>query len=127
MTTRHKKVAGVLPVFQTPYLDDETIDAATLEAEIDWLYDCGADGIVMGMVSEVLRLDSKERAELVELACRFGAKRGAVVISAGAESSKSAEAYAKHAEGAGASAVMVIPPVSVAVGEDELIRYYERI
>jgi 4-hydroxy-tetrahydrodipicolinate synthase len=120
-------LAGVLPVFQTPYHDDEKIDAATLEAEINWLYDCGADGIVMAMVSEVLRLEDHERRELAELACRHGRSRGAVVISVGAESSKSAESYARHAEASGASAVMAIPPVSVAVGEDELLRYYERI
>ena len=121
------KLAGVLPVFQTPYLPDETIDAATLEAEINWLYDCGADGIVLAMVSEVLRLDGPERLHLAELACRFGRSRGAVVISTGAESSKSAEGYTKHAEANGAAAVMAIPPVAVAVGEDELFRYYERI
>jgi 2-keto-3-deoxy-L-arabinonate dehydratase len=127
VVTRNEKLAGVLPVFQTPYRDDETIDATVLEAEIEWLYDCGADGIVMAMVSEVLRLDTNERLELAELACRFGNKHGVVVISAGAESSKVAAAFAKHAEGCGATAVMVIPPVSVAVGEDELVRYYERI
>ena len=125
--TRGNRLGGVLPVFQTPYHEDETIDAATLESEINWLYDCGADGIVMAMVSEVLRLDGPERLQLAELACRFGTTRGAVVISVGAESSKSAETYARHAEASGASAVMAIPPVSVAVGEDELVRYYDRI
>jgi 4-hydroxy-tetrahydrodipicolinate synthase len=74
-----------------------------------------------------LRLDGDERKQLAELACRFGGKRGAVVISVGAESSKTAEGYAKHAEASGAAAVMAIPPVSVGVGEDELVRYYERI
>ena len=121
------QLAGVLPVFQTPYHDDETIDAATLESEIEWLYDCGADGIVMAMVSELLRLDGDERRQVAELACRSGGQRGAVVISVGAESSKVAESYAKHAENSGASALMAIPPVSVAVGEEELLRYYERI
>ena len=118
---------GVLPVFQTPYREDESIDEQTLEREIGWLYDCGADGIVMAMVSEVLRLDSDERRKLAEVACKYGASRGAVVISVGAESAKVAETYAKHAESAGAAALMAIPPVSVAVGEDELLRYYERI
>jgi 4-hydroxy-tetrahydrodipicolinate synthase len=121
------KLSGVLPVFQTPYHEDETIDAGTLEAEINWLYDCGADGVVMAMVSEVLRLDGDERRQLAELACRFGRGRGDVVISVGAESSRTAESYAKHAESSGATALMAIPPVSVAVGEDELLRYYERI
>jgi 4-hydroxy-tetrahydrodipicolinate synthase len=124
---KNRKLAGVLPVFQTPYREDETIDAATLEREIEWLYDCGSDGIVMAMVSEILRLDGDERKQLAELACRFGQKRGEVVISVGAESSKTAEGYAKHAEASGAAAVMAIPPVSVGVGEDELVRYYERI
>src|SRR5213082_2577268 len=122
---------GVLPVFQTPYLDDESIDRDTLAREIDWLYDCGADGIVMAMVSEVLRLSTEERRTLAELACRCGLQRGgnggdarsaggrgrAVVISVGAESTVQAEAYARHAQTSGATAVMAIPPVSIAVGE----------
>src|SRR5947208_110928 len=72
MTAPISNLAGVLPVFQTPYHDDESIDADTLHREIDWLYDCGSDGIVMAMVSEVLRLSSDERRHLAELACRFG-------------------------------------------------------
>ena len=118
---------GVLPVFQTPYLADETIDFSTLRREIDWLYDCGADGIVMAMVSETLRLASEEREELAARACEFGRARGVVVISVGAESSKVAERYARHAEAAGAHAVMAIPPVSVGIGESELLAYYRRI
>jgi len=124
---KQSKLSGVLPVFQTPYRDDESIDVSTLRRQIEWLYDCGADGIVLAMVSEVLRLDSDERRQLAELACRFGRDRGDVIISVGAESARLAENYAKHAEACGASAVMAIPPVCVALGEDELIRYYQRI
>lgn len=120
-------IYGILPVFQTPFHEDETMDFATLEREIQWLYDQGSDGIVMGMVSETLRLSSEERQQLAEAACRFGGERGVVVISVGAESSHTAEGYARHAEAAGAAAVMAIPPVSVGVAEDELKRYYERI
>jgi len=120
-------LAGVLPVFQTPFNDDETIDVETLEREIEWLYDSGADGIVMAMVSEVLRLASDERKTLAELACRFGRARGSVIISVGAESTRVAERYAAHAAENGASAVMAIPPVSIAVLESDLMRYYQRI
>ncbi|MBE7555919.1 MAG: dihydrodipicolinate synthase family protein [Anaerolineales bacterium] len=120
-------ISGVLPVFQTPFHEDETIDFVTLEQEIQWLYDQGSDGIVMGMVSETLRLSSEERQQLAEAACRFGGERGVVVISVGAESSHTAEVYARHAEAVGAAAVMAIPPVSVGMVEDELKRYYERI
>jgi 4-hydroxy-tetrahydrodipicolinate synthase len=127
MANSNQKLAGVLPVFQTPYRDDESIDAATLEKEINWLFDCGSDGIVMAMVSEILRLSGEDRRQLAELACKFGLPRGAVVISVGAESSKAAEEYARHAESIGATALMAIPPVATAAGEDELMRYYERI
>lgn len=120
-------LGGVLPVFQTPFQDDESIDTETLAREIDWLFDCGADGIVMAMVSELLRLDTNERRQLAELACRLGRDRGSVVVSVGAESSRVAESYAKHAEQAGAAALMAIPPVAVALGEPELVRYFERI
>ena len=126
MTNQHQ-LRGVLPVFQTPWLDDETIDLETLEREIAWLYKSGANGIVMAMVSETLRLDSSEREQLAEAACRFGKECGVVVISVGAESSKVAERYAKHAENVGADAVMAIPPVSIGVGESELLTYYTRI
>ena len=126
-TIQRPALQGVLAVFQTPWLADETFDVETLEREIAWLYDCGADGIVMAMVSETLRLDSEERETLAELACRFGRNRGAVVVSVGAESSKVAERYARHAEASGADAVMAIPPVSVGVGEAELLAYYHRI
>ena len=127
MTSTSRELRGVLPVFQTPYHPDETIDYFTLEREIAWLYDCGAHGIVMAMVSETLRLSSEEREELAAAACKFGRARGVVVISVGAESSKVAERYARQAESVGADAVMAIPPVSVGIGEAELLAYYRRI
>lgn len=127
MTPPPRALRGVLPVFQTPWLDDESLDLETLAREIAWLHDCGADGIVMAMVSETLRLSSEEREQLAEAACRLGRARGTVVISVGAESSKVAERYARHAEAHGADAVMAIPPVSIGIGESELLAYYRRI
>ncbi len=122
-----RSLSGVLSVFQTPYHADESIDYGTLEKEIHWLYDRGADGIVMAMVSEVLRLSSQERNELAEHAARFGHSRGVVVISVGAESSHTAAQYARHAEKVGADAVMAVPPIAAALGEEQLLEYYRRI
>jgi len=127
MSDTPNPVAGVLPVFQTPYHEDESIDYNTLAAEIDWLIENGADGIVMAMVSEVLRLSGEERDELAQEVCNFTAGRGCVVISVGAESSHTAARHAANAEKAGADALMAIPPVSVGVGEGELRKYYARV
>jgi len=127
MTSDQRELRGVLPVLQTPYHNDEALDYETLEAEIAWLSDCGANGFVMAMVSETLRLTSNEREELAAAACRFGHERGVVVISVGAESSRVAEHFARHAESVGADAVMATPPLAVALGEEESLAYYRRI
>ena len=120
-------IQGVLPVFQTPYHADESIDFETLDKEIGWLYDRGANGLVMAMVSEVLRLSIDEREQLTARVCGVGRDRGVVIISVGAESSHTAERLTQHAESVGADAVMAIPPLSVALDDDQLLRYYDRI
>ncbi len=117
----------MFPVFQTPFADDDSVDADVLETEIEWMYGHGIDGIVMAMVSEVIRLSDTERRELAELACQLGGPHGPVVVSVGAESTPVAVGLAQHAEEAGAAAVMAIPPMSVAVADDELLGYYRAL
>jgi 4-hydroxy-tetrahydrodipicolinate synthase len=128
MTTYNSKtVSGVLPVFQTPFHENESMDRETLAKEIEWLFDCGADGIVMAMVSEILRLSGSEREQLAKWACELADGRGPVVISVGSESSHTAAGFARQAEDCGADALMAIPPVSTGSTESELGDYYRRI
>ena len=117
----------MFPVFQTPFADDDSVDADVLETEIEWMYGHGIDGIVMAMVSEVIRLSDTERRELAELACQLGGPHGPVVVSVGAESTPVAVGLAHHAEEAGAAAVMAIPPMSAAAADDELLGYYRAL
>ncbi len=120
-------LAGVFPVFQTPFGDDDAVDPGALRAEIEWMYGNGIDGIVLAMVSEVLRLGTDERRDLAALACELGLPHGPVIVSVGAESTSVATGLARHAESVGANAVMAIPPISVAAGEDELSTYYRSL
>lgn len=126
-STPHHPLHGVLPVFQTPFHEDESIDFNTLENEIAWLFEQGSDGLVMAMVSETLRLSTEERKELAAFICRAAAGKGTSVISVGAESSAVTGQLARHAESIGATAVMAIPPVAVALDEDELLGFYRRL
>jgi 4-hydroxy-tetrahydrodipicolinate synthase len=119
-----REIAGVLAVFQTPFDEAGRIDRAELEAEFDWLFANGADGVVFAMVSEVLRLSSEERDELATLTCKLAAGRGVSVVSVGAESTPVAIRYAKHAQDAGANAVMATPPGLFRASEDELVGYF---
>lgn len=122
-----KNCSGVLAVFQTPFNDDETVDFGTLATQIEWLFRHGADGVVFAMVSEVLRLSSRERDEVAAETCRLVAGRGPCVISVGAESSHVAVQHARHAEVSGADAVMATPPGLHQVPDDELMRYFMAI
>lgn len=127
MSSAPAAIGGVLPVFQTPFHEEESIDFDTLAREVDWLLAKGCDGVVMAMVSEVLRMSDAERRAVAEHVCRQVRGRGHVVISVGAESSRVAASLASHAAECGASAVMAIPPVSVGCAEDELGEYFDRI
>jgi 4-hydroxy-tetrahydrodipicolinate synthase len=117
----------ILPVFQTSFHEDESVDFETLGRELDWLLAQGADGVVMAMVSETLRLASDERDEVCAFACEMVGTRGATVISVGAESSRVAERHAKHAELCGATMLMAIPPVAVVLDEEAISEYYRRV
>lgn len=112
MSSPNELLHGVLPVLHTPFTEERAIDIAVLKREIDWTFEVGADGVVVAMVSEVLRLGYEGRRRLAELVCETVASRGFTVISVGAESTAEAIRFAQHAEGLGASAVMAIPPVA---------------
>ncbi|MGB0113923.1 MAG: dihydrodipicolinate synthase family protein [Ilumatobacteraceae bacterium] len=122
------EIAGVLPVVQTPFAEDGTIDVAHLDAELEWVLDCGADGLTTGMVSEILRLSSDERRLLSERVCATAAARGRVaIISCGDESLRAAIGHAEHAAESGATGLMANPPITVGLDEDEVYRYFVEI
>jgi len=120
-------LSGVLPVLQTPFLDNGEIDEPTLNREIDWCFQTGADGVVIAMVSEILRLDHARRKHLAELVCRQALGRGFSVISVGAESVSEATDFARHAQQHSASAVMAIPPVASRLTEQGTEQYFTEI
>ena len=55
------KLTGVFNVLQTPLTETDEIDEAVFAREIEWLLECGVDGAVLAMVSEVLRFSAEDR------------------------------------------------------------------
>lgn len=127
MTSPTTDLHGVLPVLHTPFTDSYAIDVPTLEREIDWALQTGANGVVCAMVSETLRLGYHGRRELASHVCKAAKGRGFIVISVGAESITEACDFARHAEGLGASAVMAIPPVATSLGSAATTEYFASI
>ena len=106
---------------------DENIDSEVLAKEIDWLLEEGSVGIVLAMVSEVLRFSHDERREQWQLTLKLLAGRAPLVASVGAESTAIAVRLAKFAEIDGAAALMATPPTSFPATEDEIYNYYRSI
>lgn len=122
------ELRGVFPVFQTPFRNDEVPDLEALCTELNWTATQGVDGLVLGMVSEVLRLSSAEWADVARIACSVAAEHNLpAIISVGAESTRLAVRLAEAAEKAGAAGLMAIPPVAVALPDDEIKSYYAAI
>ncbi|QDU60245.1 4-hydroxy-tetrahydrodipicolinate synthase [Planctomycetes bacterium Pan216] len=118
---------GVLPVLHTPLTEEESIDVPTLQREVDWAFEVGADGVVIAMVSEITRLGYQRRRELAEHVCRSVGGRGFVVVSVGAESTRESIELARHAEALGVDAVMAIPPVTTRLGGTAVRDYFAAI
>jgi dihydrodipicolinate synthase/N-acetylneuraminate lyase len=123
-------LAGVFPVLSTPFSDDDAIDLSALATEADWLRRCGVDGLTVAMVSEVLRLTDDERRTLTTHVCRLAAATAPalpVVVSVGTSSTVTTVTLARHAETSGATAVMAIPPLGVALDDAALCDYYSQL
>ena len=118
------QIDGVLPILQTPFDSHDRIDPVALQREIDWAFELGVQGVCSAMVSEVLRMTSKERIELNRLICEFTSGRGVVVASVGAESVKQAVEYAREAIAQGCHGIMAIPPISTRLPNTALWDYF---
>ena len=117
----------MLPVVATPFDADGDIDVAALRDEVDWLFDNGADGITIAMVSEIQRLTPTERVELTAAVTAAVRHRGPVVASVGAESTRIARELAAAMTSCGADALMVAPPLLTAVNGRELASHVAEI
>jgi dihydrodipicolinate synthase/N-acetylneuraminate lyase len=122
-----RRLQGVLPIVHTPFLDDDSIDSASLRREIDFAFATGVDGLGTGMVSEILRLTTDERIALTQQIVELAAGRGPVFAAVGAESIQQALVYAKAAEAAGCDGIMAVPPITTRLPEAALLDYFRAL
>jgi 4-hydroxy-tetrahydrodipicolinate synthase len=120
------KLSGVLPVIQTPFHQDGSFDFEALGKEVNWAFANGANGLVLGMVSEIMRLSPDERLTLSKAVIDAAGKRP-VVANCSAESEVQAVRMAVQLEAAGAAGLMAIPPTHVSIASAQLVEYFGAI
>jgi 4-hydroxy-2-oxoglutarate aldolase len=103
---------GVLgPVVTTFDVQTGELNRRAFEENIRAHIDAGLHGIVVtGSTGEAALLDEKERASLVEVARYAVPNDRRLIVGTGAESTRTAQRYAKVAAERGADAILVVAP-----------------
>ena len=119
---------GVIPAIVTPFDESGSIDTTALAANAGSLIDEGVTGFVgTGTMGEAQSLSAAERRLVIETL--VGAANGRVSVTAGVSSETPALSigYAADAAAAGATALMMLPPLGYAGDEREIEAFYRSV
>ena len=119
---------GIIPAVTTPFDGAGEIDRAALDANLAALLDAGVHGLVAtGTMGEAGSLTRAERRTVVEAVA--GASRGRVPVIAGISSGTPVAAIelGRDAADAGATAVMMLPPLGYRADPAEVEAYYRAV
>lgn len=110
---RHSFLAtGVCPVLETPFTSEEQIDPESFDRLARHTYEVGARSVMFpGFASEFFKLDSSEKAELVDVLLQVKADFPdlSVILSVAEHSTSKAVAEAHRLADAGADALNLLP------------------
>jgi 4-hydroxy-tetrahydrodipicolinate synthase len=119
---------GLMPAMVTPFDERGEVDLAATEAVVERFIEAGVDGISpLGSTGESSHLAADERKRFIEEVTRIVAERVPVVVGVGAAGTREAVELARHAEGVGVDAVLIVSPFYWKVGEEGLFRHFAAV
>ncbi len=119
---------GLMPAMVTPFDRRGELDFGAAEAVIEHLIEAGVSGISpLGSTGEATHLTFDERKRFAAEVVRLAAGRVPLVVGVGSSGTREALELARHAEGAGADAVLVVSPFYWKVGEEALFNHFAAV
>ena len=119
---------GILTATATPFRADLSIDFDRYGEHVAWLASFGHLGVIPnGSLGEYQVLTREERMKMVATAIEAAPKGFHVVPGVAAYGAREAREWAEHAAGAGASAVMLLPPTAYRANDDEVVAHYKEV
>jgi len=104
-------IKGLIPACVTPLDLMENIDVEAVKMHMDYLLDCGVDGLLYcGTTGEFNCLNNEKRKLLIETAVNNNRGRTIIMVGIGATSTAQAIENAKIAENAGADYLLLMTP-----------------
>ncbi len=118
---------GSFTALVTPFKNGG-LDERAFRDLVDWQINEGTDGLVpVGTTGESPTLTHDEHHKVVEWCIDQAKKRVPVMAGAGSNSTSEAVDLAKHAEKAGADAVLVVAPYYNKPGQEGIYRHFKAI
>ena len=106
-----ERLRGSMPALVTPFETSGGVDEDALKRLVDWQIDEGSHGLVpVGTTGESPTLTHDEHKRVVEIVVERAGGRVPVIAGAGSNNTAEAVDFARHAESAGADAVLVVTP-----------------
>ncbi len=122
--TAAERLGGVWNIVPTPFLDDGSLDEASLSTLTRFVAGCGVDGMtILGVLGEAAKLSDDERRTVIRGVL---AAAGDLPVCVGVTHAATdrAIAYAREAAAAGAHSVMLAPPALARPNDDAVLAHY---
>ncbi|HUE27430.1 MAG TPA: dihydrodipicolinate synthase family protein [Solirubrobacteraceae bacterium] len=120
--------SGIFPSLATPFLSDGELDLDGQRSIVRFALEAGSHGLLcFGLAGEVFRLTPAERIELLLTIVDECDHRVPILAGVGTEAEHTSIRLAQETAAAGASGVVIPPPLTAPASEAELLRYFEAI
>lgn len=116
---------GVFPAITTKFSDNNQIDFALFEKNMNYQIEAGVDGVILGgTLGESSVLTSTEKTDLIRFTVEKVSGKIPVVMNIAEGSTAEAVKIASDAEKNGASALMLLPPMRYKSDHRETVAYF---
>lgn len=120
-------IKGIVPILLTPFREDYTIDYASLRVQIDATLKAGVHGIGIAIGSEIFKLTTQERREILGAVADQVAGEVPVIMNTSAPGTHVAVELACEAAEQGATRLMIWPPDFFPSSPDAILAHLDAI
>ena len=119
---------GIIPAVTTPFVEDDSIDIDGLQANVAALVSGGVHGLVAtGTMGESASLDLDERRLITGAIVEAASGRVPVIAGIAATTARVATTYALAAQEAGATSLMMLPPLNYNGDFAEIAGFFDSV
>lgn len=119
---------GVFPALTTKFTEDDALDLATFDLNLEAQLSAGIDGIILGgTLGEASTLSNEEKENLVKHAVEKIGGKVPVILNIAEASTREAIRIAESATELGASGLMLLPPMRYKADDRETVAFFKAV